>query len=109
MAVSRITLTEDERRVANAERDYHPEAHTRRKMLVVWLLHSGLTRAKAAAVAGPNRPTVQRYVAAVRTGGLRRWGIRGPSSVPTPSASRGSADPRGRRPKRRSESNAGPD
>ena len=83
MAVFRIALTEDEQRVVNAERDSHPEAHVRRKMLVVWLLHCGLTRAKAAEIAGLSRPTVQRYVAAFRTGGLdglRRWGVRGPVS-----------------------------
>ena len=81
MAVFRVALTEDERRVVNAERDSHPDAHVRRKMLVVWLLQCGLTRAKAAEVAGLSRPTVQRYVAAYRgggLGGLRRWGIRGP-------------------------------
>src|SRR5215472_5593609 len=78
-----IALTEDERRVVNAERDSHPEAHVRRKMLVVWLLHCGLTRTKAAQIAGLSRATVQRYVAAYRGGGLdglRRWGIRGPVS-----------------------------
>ena len=83
MPVFRIALTENERQVVNAERDSHPEAHVRRKMLVVWLLHCGLTRAKAAEAAGLSRPTVQRYVAAFRTGGLdglRRWGIRGPVS-----------------------------
>src|SRR2546421_6460257 len=83
MAVFRIALTEGERRVVNAERDSHPEAHVRRKMLVVWLLHCGLTRAKAAEVAGLSRPTVQRSVAAYRAGGLdglRRWGVPGPVS-----------------------------
>ena len=83
MAVFRIALTEDEQRVVNAERDSHPEAHVRRKMLIVWLLHCGLTRAKAAEIAGLSRPTVQRYVAAYCTGGLdglRRCGIRGPVS-----------------------------
>jgi hypothetical protein len=38
MAVFRIALTENERPVVNAERDCHPAAHVRRKMLVVWLL-----------------------------------------------------------------------
>jgi transposase len=78
-----IALTEDERRVVNAERDSHPEAHIRRKMLVVWLLHCGLTRTKAAEIAGLSRATVQRYVAAYRDGGLdglRLWGVRGPVS-----------------------------
>jgi transposase len=75
-----IALTEDERRVVNAERDSHPEAHVRRKMLVVWLLHCGLTRTKAAEIAGLSQATVQRYVSAYRSGGLdglRRWGVRG--------------------------------
>ena len=79
----RIALTEDERRVVNAERDSHPDAHVRRKMLILWLLHCGLTRQKAAAIAGLSRATVQRYVAAYRSGGLdalRRWGVRGPVS-----------------------------
>ena len=83
MAVLRIALTGDEQRVVNAERDSHPAAHVRRKMLVAWLLHCGLTRAKAAEVAGLSRSTVQRYVAAYRTGGLdglRRWDVRGPVS-----------------------------
>jgi hypothetical protein len=35
-------------------------------MLVVWLLHCGLTRTKAAEIAGFSRATVQRYVAANR-------------------------------------------
>jgi transposase len=83
MAVFRIALSEDEQRVVNAERDSHPEAHVRRKMLVVWLLHCGLTRTKTAEIAGLSRASVQRYVAAYRTGGLdglRRWGVGGPVS-----------------------------
>jgi hypothetical protein len=47
MAAFVIALTEEEQRLVNAERDSHPEAHVRRKMLVVWLLHCGLTRSKA--------------------------------------------------------------
>lgn len=79
----RINLAEAEQAVVNAERDAHPEAHVRRKMLVLWLLHSGLTRQKAAQVAGLGRATVQRYVAAYRDGGLdglRRWEVKGPVS-----------------------------
>jgi transposase len=88
-----MALTEDEQRVLNAERDSHLEAHVRRKMLVVWLLHCGLTRAEAAEIAGRSRATVQRYVAAYRTGGLdglRLWGVRGSVSdlVGHPSAIR---------------------
>ena len=39
-------------------------------MLVIWLLHTGITRRKAAEIAGVARSTVQRYVVAFRTGGL---------------------------------------
>jgi transposase len=78
-----VALTEVERAVVNAERDTHPDAHVRRKMLVLWLLHCGLTRVMAAEVAGLGRATVQRYVAAFRGGGLdglRHWGVTGPVS-----------------------------
>lgn len=81
MAWLRVGLTEEQARVANAERDGHALGHVRRKMLVLWLLHCGLTRAKAAEVAGLGRATVQRYVAAFRAGGLdglRTWGVAGP-------------------------------
>jgi transposase len=77
----RIALTDAEQSVVNAERDAHPEAHVRRKMLVLWLLHCGVTREKAAGISGLGRATVQRYVAAFREGGLdglRRWDVTGP-------------------------------
>lgn len=83
MAWLRIHLSEEEQAVVNAERDGHPDAPVRRKMLVLWLLHCGLTRMKAAAVAGLGRATIQRYVAAFRDGGLdglRRWDVVGPVS-----------------------------
>jgi transposase len=83
MAWFPIALTDDEQRIVNAERDSHPEAHVRRKMLVLWLLHCEITRAKAAAIAGLGRATVQRYVAAYRDGGLdglRQWDVTGPVS-----------------------------
>ena len=79
----RIELTDEQQQVVNAERDTHPQEHVRRKMLVLWLLHCGLTRAKAAEVAGLGRATVQRYVVAFRAGGLeglRRWNVTGPVS-----------------------------
>lgn len=83
MAWHRIQLTAAEREVVTAERESHPHRHVRRKMQVLWLLHCGLTRAKAATVAGLGRATVQRYVAAYRDGGLeglRRWDVTGPVS-----------------------------
>jgi transposase len=79
----RIALTDDQRRIVHHEREFHPDDHVRRKMLVLWLLHSGLTRAKAAEIAQLGRATVQRYVAAFRDGGLdglRRWNVTGPVS-----------------------------
>lgn len=83
MARFPITLTDDEQQVVNAERDSHPDAHVRRKMLVLWLSHCGITRHMTAKIACVGRATVQRYVAAYRDGGLdglRRWGISGPVS-----------------------------
>jgi transposase len=84
MAWFKIALTADEQRTANAERDAHPDAHVRRKMLVLWLLHHGDTRERAATVTGLGRATVQRYVRAYKDGGLdglRRWGVAGPVSA----------------------------
>jgi transposase len=83
MAGFLIALTDDEQQVVNVERDAHPDAHVRRKMLVLWLLHHGDTRERAATITGLGRATVQRYVQAYRDGaldGLRRWGVTGPVS-----------------------------
>ena len=83
MAWFRVALTDAERAVVNAERDAHPAAHVRRKMLALWLLHHGDTRDRVAIVLGLGRATVQRYVAAYRDSGLdglRRWGMVGPVS-----------------------------
>ena len=48
MAWLRIELSEGQQKIVNAERDEHPCHHVRRKMLVLWLLHNGITRDKAA-------------------------------------------------------------
>jgi transposase len=83
MAWFPIALTDNEQRVVNVERDVHPEAHVRRKMLVLWLLHHGDTRERAGTITGLGRATVQRYVRAYKIGGLdglRRWGVTGPVS-----------------------------
>jgi transposase len=80
MAWLRIQLTEEQQRIVNEERTSHPHPRVREKMLVLWLLHCGLTRQKAAEVAEVGRATVQRYVAAFRDGGLdglRRWDVKG--------------------------------
>jgi hypothetical protein len=83
MAWYRIALSTTEQGVVNEERDSHPDVHIRRKMLVLWLLHCGVTRELAATIAGLGRATVQRYVAAYRDGGLdglRQWDVTGPVS-----------------------------
>lgn len=83
MAWFRVHLSEEEQRIADAERREHPHAPTRRKMETLWLLHHGLTREKTAAIVGVGLATVQRYVKAYREGGLdglRRWGVQGQTS-----------------------------
>src|SRR5262249_5130268 len=70
MAWFRVQLTEDQHRIVNEERVAHPNLRVREKMLVLWLLHCGATREKAARVVGVSRVTVQRYVAAFRADGL---------------------------------------
>ena len=72
MAWFRVRLTEEEQRVVNEERCCHPNLRIREKMLVLWLLHTGLTRQHAAKAVGVSRATVQRYVAAFRAGGPGR-------------------------------------
>jgi transposase len=83
MAWFRVQLTQEEQRIVNEERTSHPHPRIREKMLVLWLLHCGLTRQKAAEVAGVGRATVQRYLAAFRDGGLdglRQWDVKGAAS-----------------------------
>jgi transposase len=83
MAWFRIKLTEDEQRIVNEERISHPNERIRERMLVLWLLHNGVTRQKASEIAGIGRATAQRYVAAFRDGGLdglRRWDPNRPES-----------------------------
>jgi transposase len=83
MAWLRVRLTEEEQRDVNEERTSHPNERIRERMLVLWLLHNGLTREKAAEIIGIGRATVQRFVAAYRDGGLdglRRWDPNRPES-----------------------------
>src|SRR6267154_359879 len=83
MAWLRVQLTEEEQRIVNEERITHPNERIRERLLVLCLLHNGVTRRKAAEVVGVGRATVQRYVAAFRDGGLdgiRRWDPNRPES-----------------------------
>jgi hypothetical protein len=56
MAWFRVQLTEEQQRIVNEERVAHPDLRAREKMLVLWLLHCGATREKAAQVVGVSRP-----------------------------------------------------
>ena len=83
MARCPITLSESDQAIVSTERDTHPDPIVRRKMLVLWSTHCGVTRELTAAVAGLGRATVQRYLVADRVGGLdglRHWGVTGPVS-----------------------------
>jgi transposase len=83
MAWLRVQLTEEQQRIVNEERTSHPNPRIREKMLVLLLLHNGVTREKAAEIVGIGRATVQRYVAAFREGGLdglRQWNPNRPIS-----------------------------
>jgi transposase len=83
MARISVKLSESEQAIVAAERFSHADLHVRRKMLVLWAVHTGLTRQQASKVAGVGRATVQRYLAAYRDGGLdglRHWGVVGPVS-----------------------------
>jgi len=70
MAWFRVHLTEEQQRTVTEERTSHPNLRVREKMLVLWLLHCGASRQKAAQVVGVSLATVQRYVAAFRARGL---------------------------------------
>ena len=83
MARIPIQLSESEQATVASERYAHPDLHVRRKMLVLWSVHAGLTGVQAGKVASVGRATVQRYLAAYRKGGLpglRHWGVVGPVS-----------------------------
>ena len=79
----RVQLADQDYRIVNEERLSHPNERIRERMLVLLLLHNGVTREKAGAIVGVGRATVQRYVAAFRDGGLdglRRWEPNRPQS-----------------------------
>jgi len=68
--MKRISLAESEQAIVASERFSHPDLRVRCKMLALWSVHTGLTRLQSAKVAGVGRATVQRYLAAYRSGGL---------------------------------------
>src|ERR1051325_8172832 len=70
MARIPIQLSDSEQAIVASERLAHPNLRVRCKMLALWSVHTGLTRLQSAKVAGVGRATVQRYLAAYRSGGL---------------------------------------
>jgi transposase len=83
MAWLRIQLTEDEQRAVKADRESHPDPGVRRKFWVLWVLHCGALREKAAEIVGVSRATVERYVREYRAGGLDALRKRGREYQPT--------------------------
>ena len=83
----RVQLTEEQQLIVDEDRSCHPNSRIREKMLVLSLLHHGLTREQAAQIVGVSRATVQRYVTAFREGGLdglRQWNVNRPVSELAP-------------------------
>jgi transposase len=83
MAWLRIQLSEDEQRTVKGERESHPDPVVRRRFWVLWVLHCGARRNKAAEIVGVGRATVERYVREYRTGGLDGLRKRRPRYLPT--------------------------
>jgi transposase len=73
----RVRLSEDEQQVVLDHCDCHVDRLVRQRMWALWLLHCGETREKTAEILRVSRATVQRYVAAYRTGGLAGLASRG--------------------------------
>ena len=81
MAWFRVRLTEEEQRIVNEERCSHPNLRIREKMLVLWLLHNGVTRAasgQGCRCQSGHRPAVR--------GRVSRGGLGRPAAVEPPIA-----------------------
>ena len=83
MAWLRIELTADEQRIAQDERESHPDPCVRRRLWALWLLHCGAKREQAAKILGVAVSTVQRDLFAYRTGGLEALRKSGRAYKPT--------------------------
>lgn len=66
----RPTLPPDIQSAVLDNRDRHPDALVRRKMLVLWAVHLGHSREQAALLADVGVATAKRYIIAYRDGGL---------------------------------------
>jgi hypothetical protein len=70
MAWLRISLTDEEQQVVEANRHSHPLALVRKRLLALWSLHCGLTRQQASVVAGIGLATTGRIVRPYRHDGI---------------------------------------
>lgn len=77
----RVRLSADEQQVVLDHRECHVDRLVRQRMWALWLLHCGETREKTAEILRVSRATVQRHVAAYRTGGLAGLTNRGASTT----------------------------
>jgi len=77
----RVRLSADEQQVVLDLRECHVDRLVRQRMWALWLLHCGETREKTAEILRVSRATVQRYVAAYRTGGLAGLASRGAAAT----------------------------
>lgn len=66
----RVSLSESEQQQVLSERKSNSSACVRRRMLVLWSLHCGLTREQAAKIAGVGIASVGRDVSLYRRAGL---------------------------------------
>ena len=64
------TLTPDEQADVLTDRDQHPDPVVRRKLLVLWTVHLGHSRERAARIASVGIATAKRYILTYRDGGL---------------------------------------
>jgi len=77
----RVKLSADEQQVVLEHRDCHVDRLVRQRMWALWLLHCGETREKTAEILQLSRATVQRHLAAYRTGGLTGLASRGEARI----------------------------
>jgi hypothetical protein len=83
MAWLRISLTDEEQQVVEANRHAHPSTLVRRRLLVLWSLDCGPTRQQASVVTGVGLATTGRIVSL-----YRREGISGITEMRTHQCSR---------------------
>jgi transposase len=65
-----LTFSNEDLEMLSKDRYEHPDPKVQRRMEVLWLISQGMTRLKAAQLAGVTRATAERYVAIYRTQGV---------------------------------------